>query len=106
VTQQELNFGVPTDPESADTLWQAADKPRGAVDAAKYKHVVLGLLFLKYIFGLTPGRYADAEEREDDAEPLTEKYPRLLAELEQHFAGSHKLEQAIRTHLKGLGHGG
>lgn len=28
----------------ADTLWQAADKLRGTVDAAEYKHVVLGLL--------------------------------------------------------------
>ena len=29
----------------ADKLWQAADKLRGPVDAAEYKHVVLGLLF-------------------------------------------------------------
>jgi len=33
----------------ADTLWKAADQLRGQVDAAEYKHVVLGLLFLKYI---------------------------------------------------------
>ena len=33
----------------ADKLWQAADKLRGQVDSAEYKHVVLGLLFLKYI---------------------------------------------------------
>src|SRR3974390_1898235 len=33
----------------AETLWQAADKLRGSVDAAEYKHVVLGLIFLKYI---------------------------------------------------------
>jgi type I restriction enzyme M protein len=31
------------------TLWQAADKLRGSMDAAEYKHVVLGLIFLKYI---------------------------------------------------------
>lgn len=31
------------------TLWQAADKLRGHVDASEYKHVVLGLIFLKYI---------------------------------------------------------
>src|SRR5947199_10833994 len=37
------------DLDFADTLWQAADKLRGTVDAAEYKHVVLGLLFLKYI---------------------------------------------------------
>lgn len=32
-----------------DKLWKAADTLRGQVDAAEYKHVVLGLLFLKYI---------------------------------------------------------
>lgn len=32
-----------------DKLWKAADKLRSNTDAAEYKHVVLGLLFLKYI---------------------------------------------------------
>lgn len=32
-----------------DALWKAADALRGQVDAAEYKHVVLGLLFLKYV---------------------------------------------------------
>lgn len=31
------------------TLWKAADKLRNNLDAAEYKHVVLGLIFLKYI---------------------------------------------------------
>ncbi len=31
------------------TLWEAADKMRSNMDAAEYKHVVLGLIFLKYI---------------------------------------------------------
>ena len=30
-------------------LWQSADKLRNAMDAAEYKHIVLGLLFLKYL---------------------------------------------------------
>lgn len=30
-------------------LWQTADKLRSNMDAAEYKHVVLGLIFLKYI---------------------------------------------------------
>lgn len=30
-------------------LWSAADKLRKNIDAAEYKHVVLGLIFLKYI---------------------------------------------------------
>src|SRR2546430_6425707 len=32
-----------------EKLWQAADKMRGHMDPAEYKHVVLGLTFLKYI---------------------------------------------------------
>ena len=31
------------------TLWQAADKLRNNMDASEYKHVVLGLIFLKYV---------------------------------------------------------
>jgi type I restriction enzyme M protein len=30
-------------------MWLAADELRGQVDAAEYKHIVLGLVFLKYI---------------------------------------------------------
>lgn len=36
------------------TLWAAADKQRGHMDAAEYKHVVLGLIFLKYISDAFP----------------------------------------------------
>lgn len=57
-------------------------------------------------FVLTPGRYVGAEEVEDDGEPFDEKMPRLIAELEAQFAESAKLEQAIRSNLKGLGFGG
>jgi len=32
-----------------ETLWQAADKMRGHMDPSEYKHVALGLIFLKYI---------------------------------------------------------
>jgi type I restriction enzyme M protein len=31
------------------TLWEAADKMRGNLEAGEYKHVVLGLVFLKYV---------------------------------------------------------
>ena len=40
---------VATDLARAELLWKAADALRGQIDAAEYKHVVLGLLFLKYI---------------------------------------------------------
>jgi type I restriction enzyme M protein len=32
-----------------EKLWAAADKMRSYMDPAEYKHVVLGLIFLKYI---------------------------------------------------------
>ncbi len=32
-----------------EKLWKTADKLRNNMDAAEYKHVVLGLIFLKYI---------------------------------------------------------
>jgi len=31
------------------TLWKSAEKLRNQMDAAEYKHIVLGLIFLKYI---------------------------------------------------------
>ena len=47
-------------------MWQAADKLRNNMDAAEYKHVVLGLIFLKFI--------SDAFE---------EKHQALLVEVSQ-----------------------
>ena len=38
-----------TDEPLEKKLWKAADKLRKNMDAAEYKHVVLGLIFLKYI---------------------------------------------------------
>ena len=55
---------------------------------------------------LTPGRYVGAEVQEDDGERFEEKMTRLTAKLEEQFAESAKLDQAIRENLKGLGYGG
>lgn len=40
---------APTFADLRDTLWKAADKLRGSMDAAQYKDFVLGLVFLKYV---------------------------------------------------------
>ena len=40
-----------------EKLWQAADRLRGHMDPAEYKHVVLGLIFLKYISDAFAERY-------------------------------------------------
>ncbi len=55
-------------------LWQMADTLRGSMDAAEYKHVVLGLIFLKYISDAFEERHATvlAEWGEDAAEDRDE----------------------------------
>lgn len=60
----------------------------------------------KHGFVLTPGRYVGAEEQEADSEPFAEKYPRLLAELEDHFAESERLTKVIRENLGRVGNEG
>jgi len=55
------------------TLWSAAEKLKGNMDAGEYKHVVLGLIFLKYISdsfeerhaALAKDKSADAEDRDE-----------------------------------------
>lgn len=42
-------------------LWAAADKLRGHMDASEYKHVVLGLIFLKYISDAFQSKYRQLE---------------------------------------------
>nr|WP_236761411.1 type I restriction-modification system subunit M N-terminal domain-containing protein [Acinetobacter junii] len=58
-------------------LWKTADKLRKNIDAAEYKHVVLGLIFLKYISDTFEAHYnllvsgegefagADPEDRDE-----------------------------------------
>ena len=48
-----------------EKLWAAADKLRGHMDASEYKHVVLGLIFLKYISDTFMERYDDLVARRD-----------------------------------------
>jgi type I restriction enzyme M protein len=60
-----------------EKLWQAADKLRNNVDAAEYKHVVLGLVFLKYISDAFVELY-DKLAADDDADP--EERDEYLAE--------------------------
>ncbi|TKC97995.1 type I restriction-modification system subunit M [Polyangium fumosum] len=55
------------------TLWAAADKLRNNLDAAEYKHVVLGLIFLKYISDAFEEKHAalaaDADAGADPEDP-------------------------------------
>src|SRR5438552_2016337 len=60
------------EPKLETTLWAAADKMRGHMDAAEYKHVVLGLVFLKYISDAFEERHRDLEQATSD--PGSELY--------------------------------
>lgn len=63
---------MPQNNELERTLWQAADKMRSNMDAAEYKHVVLGLIFLKYIsdaFNDMHAKLADGQGEFEGADP-------------------------------------
>ena len=51
-------------------LWGMADALRGSMDASEYKHVVLGLIFLKYISDAFEERHAElVDEEAEGADP-------------------------------------
>jgi type I restriction enzyme M protein len=51
-------------------LWQMADALRGSMDAAEYKHVVRGLILLKYISDAFEEQHARlVADKQSDADP-------------------------------------
>jgi type I restriction enzyme M protein len=87
-------------------LWKAADKLRKNIDAAEYKHVVLGLIFLKYIsdafeeqyalLAAGEGEYAGADPEDPDEYraanvffvPAEARWSHLLAQAKQPKIGT------------------
>ena len=62
------NVGTTTDREAQ--LWEMADALRGSMDVAEYKHIVLGLIFLKYISDAFEEMYARLrDEQAQGADP-------------------------------------
>lgn len=60
-------------PAIETTLWAAADKLRGNMDAAEYKHVALGLIFLKYISDRFDERRTQAEADPEERDLVEER---------------------------------
>ncbi len=60
MSKKDTQVGEPLEKQ----LWKAADKLRKNIDAAVYKHVVLGLIFLKYISDAFEELYAKLKEEE------------------------------------------
>lgn len=78
--------------ESEHGGWYYADEP-GFCKATTIEGIA------QHGFVLTPGRYVGAEAQEDDGEPFEEKYPRLLAELEEYFDEGERLMGVVRDQL-------
>lgn len=57
-----------------ETLWKAADKLRGSMDSGEYKHVVLGLIFLKYISDKFETKYNELVEEGSGFEEDIDEY--------------------------------
>ena len=102
MTQSAKPGDQPKDTGHEAEYWRMADALRGSMDAAEYKHVVLGLIFLKYISDAFEERHAAvlAEWGEDAAEdrdeyiaenifwvPQEARWPQLQAQARQATIG-------------------
>jgi len=110
------------------TLWKATDKLRKNMDAAEYKHIVLGLIFLKYISDAFEEKYEQLrfdfanpksewyiqEERvryeamedpdeDDDGIPFGEKTETLTTELREQMQEAGELDTEIKKQLAKIG---
>ncbi len=101
----------------------------GSMDAAEYKHVVLGLAWRgekgagayadvpgicksaaleevrKHGHVLTPGRYVGAAPQEDNGEPFEDKMTHLVKQLRVQQAEGARLDKAMAANLEALGFG-
>jgi type I restriction enzyme M protein len=69
-TKQSDNGGSAATVGYETELWKMADALRGSIDAAEYKHVALGLLFLKYISDAVEEQHGALEAQEaEGADP-------------------------------------
>ena len=89
------------DTDYRSDLWRMSDALRGSMDAAEYKHVVPGLIFLKYISDafeeahaqLEKDRYADPEDQDEYLAdnifrvPPEARWPHLKAQARQSTIG-------------------
>lgn len=69
------------------TLWKSADKLRAQMDAAEYKHIVLGLIFLKYISDTFEAQQEKVQQMLSDPKSeyfISEDPDEYQAELEEH----------------------
>ncbi|SHE42272.1 type I restriction enzyme M protein [Atopostipes suicloacalis DSM 15692] len=81
-------------------IWKVADKLRGNMDASEYKHVVLGLIFLKYISDSFEEKYIELVEEgagfeEEKDEYLAENIFYVPEEARWSYISKHANQQEI-----------
>ncbi|MYK68771.1 MAG: SAM-dependent DNA methyltransferase, partial [Gammaproteobacteria bacterium] len=108
--QATANGGATLGPDFEQKLWETADALRNNMDAAEYKHVVLGLVFLKYISDAFEAQHAKLEADGDDGAdpedpdeyaaervfwvPRSARWPRIQADAPQPNIGE-RVDQAM-----------
>ncbi|WP_419798713.1 MAG: N-6 DNA methylase [Terasakiella sp.] len=82
--------------ELDDKLWKAADRLRNNLDAANYKHVVLGLIFLKYVSDAFEERRNELRKlfTEDDSDDNIYFMPR------DDYGSDEEYEEAVSAELE------
>ena len=57
-----------------EQIWKAADELRGSMDASEYKHIILGLIFLKYLSDKFEEKYQELVEEGEGFEEDKDEY--------------------------------
>jgi type I restriction enzyme M protein len=73
--------------ELKDTLWKAADKLRGSMDASQYRDVILGLVFLKYVSDAFDERRAAIAEELQHQGMNSEQVAEFVEDPNEYIAG-------------------
>src|SRR5687768_7724202 len=83
-----------------DKLWKAADKLRNNLDAANYKHVVLGLIFLKYVSDAFEERQSELRKLFTEDAPLPNGDDNIYYMPRDDYDSDEEYQEAVNAELE------
>jgi len=86
--------------ELDDKLWKAADRLRNNLDAANYKHVVLGLIFLKYVSDAFDERQGQLHTLFTEDTPLPNGEDNIYYMPREDYDSDAEYEQAVKEEME------
>lgn len=86
--------------ELDDKLWKAADRLRNNLDAANYKHVVLGLIFLKYVSDAFDERQGQLHTLFTEDTPLPNGEDNIYYMPREDYDSNAEYEQAVKEEME------